>query len=251
MSGLHHALRDFQHALVLFSRISPGKGFVFSDSLQARAVACWPLIGFLLASISSLVWWLLEPVFGHEIAVLLAMSVMVLLTGAMHEDGFADYADSLGVNGREHILRVMKDSSLGSFGVIALFFVLLGRYLCLWTVGVAFVPVFVIAQSLSRMMAMSVMLSLDYVRTDETSKHPGLALDLSGLGLLANLAILLLVALAFSLPEVLFVCLGLWLVRFFMLRQLRFRLGGYTGDCLGALQIMGEFAVYLAYLIAA
>ncbi|HYV16299.1 MAG TPA: adenosylcobinamide-GDP ribazoletransferase [Conexibacter sp.] len=86
------------------------------------AAAAWfPLVGALVGGAAGAVRYLAEPVLGPSVAAILAVATLVVLTGALHQDGLADCADGLGVRGdRERRLAVMRDSATGAFGVLAL-----------------------------------------------------------------------------------------------------------------------------------
>lgn len=86
-----------------------------------RASGAFPAVGALVAAIGIAVRWSLTPWFGRPLATILALAVMVLTTGAFHEDGFADAADGLwGGDTPEERLRIMRDSRLGTYGTLAL-----------------------------------------------------------------------------------------------------------------------------------
>jgi adenosylcobinamide-GDP ribazoletransferase len=86
------------------------------------AAAPWfPLVGALVGALAGGVRVVAEPAFGPSVAAVLAVAVLVVVTGALHQDGLADCADGLGVRGdRERRLAVMHDSSIGVFGALAL-----------------------------------------------------------------------------------------------------------------------------------
>ena len=87
----------------------------------ARAVVFFPIIGFLMGLILVLVNGLLEPVASPRLTSVVLVTVLALLTGALHLDGLGDTFDGLGAGGdRERVLRVMDDSHTGAFGLIAI-----------------------------------------------------------------------------------------------------------------------------------
>jgi adenosylcobinamide-GDP ribazoletransferase len=90
-----------------------------------RAAGAFPAVGALVAAIGIAVRWSLTPWFGRPLATIVALAAMVLTTGAFHEDGFADAADGLwGGRSPEERLRIMRDSRLGTYGTLALIFLL-------------------------------------------------------------------------------------------------------------------------------
>ena len=102
-----------------------------SDTIEAAAqplaaaVRAFPLVGLLVGSAGALVYAVADLLgLSSSIAALLAIGAMVILTGGLHEDGLADSADGLGATTREKALAIMRDSHIGTFGVMALLFVL-------------------------------------------------------------------------------------------------------------------------------
>ena len=92
------------------------------DAGALGAAAAWfPAVGALIGLAAGGAWVAAEPTLGSGVAGALALVVMVVLTGALHQDGLADCADGLGVRGdRTRRLAVMRDSSTGAFGTTAL-----------------------------------------------------------------------------------------------------------------------------------
>lgn len=88
-----------------------------------HVVPYWPLSGWLTGGIMAGVLWLSAQILPFSVAVLLALAARLLITGALHEDGLADFFDGFGGGtNRERILSIMKDSHIGSYGVIGLIF---------------------------------------------------------------------------------------------------------------------------------
>ncbi len=96
----------------------------------AASLAWFPLVGVLLGLIISLAFWLLSPLFPRPVSSVLVVALLVLLTGGFHLDGLADTADGfLSARSRpEDILRIMKDSSIGTMGALGLILLILLKY---------------------------------------------------------------------------------------------------------------------------
>src|SRR3954466_13379625 len=92
------------------------------DAAALGTAAAWfPLVGALVGLVAGGAWVAAEPTLGAGVAGALAVVVMVVLTGALHQDGLADCADGLGVRGDRTLrLAVMRDSATGAFGTTAL-----------------------------------------------------------------------------------------------------------------------------------
>ena len=130
--SLKQELNLFYLALSFFTRIPVPKTLDYSDELLNRASRYFSLVGAVLAVLLTLVYLVATQFFSPAVAVLLVMLASLLLTGAFHEDGFADVCDGFGGGWtKERILTIMKDSRLGTFGVIGLISILGLKYLSL------------------------------------------------------------------------------------------------------------------------
>lgn len=212
----------------------------------------FPLVGIIVGLVGALTFWLANKVLPLEISVLLSMVATILLTGAFHEDGLADAADGLGGGyEREQVLTIMVDSRIGSYGAIALVMALVLKYQSLSYVSAAILPMVMVAgHALSRYMAVLVMFTQSYVKSTGKSKPIATQLSIPSLifasvfGLLAPL-ILLIPYLGLKYLAILLPVFIVWL--WFSLK-LKKRIGGYTGDCLGAMQQITEITFYLGIL---
>jgi adenosylcobinamide-GDP ribazoletransferase len=116
-AGRAHPVGDLALALA-FLTILPVRA---RDGDLARAAAYFPLVGAGIGAVAGGTRAAAEPLFGAAAATVLGMIVLVAVTGALHQDGLADTADGLGVRGdRDRRLAVMRDSSIGAFGTLAL-----------------------------------------------------------------------------------------------------------------------------------
>ncbi|MEJ7139039.1 adenosylcobinamide-GDP ribazoletransferase [Amphibiibacter pelophylacis] len=192
------------------------------------------------------------------VAALLALWASVALTGALHEDGWADSCDGLwGHATRERALEIMKDSRLGTYGVCGLVLMLGLRWALLTQISqgntALVLAVLVWAHAGSRALAVALMALLPYAGDAQASKvsdwvnPPARLVAHAALGAGLVLLGVALVLLAAGLPlGGLVLPLGAWGLLLIGLRAgLRRRLGGYTGDTLGAAQQLGEAAALL------
>jgi adenosylcobinamide-GDP ribazoletransferase len=217
----------------------------------ARAGRYLPAIGLLVGGFGALVFWLAQYIWPQPVAVVLAMVATICLTGAFHEDGLADTADGLGGGwDKARILAIMKDSRVGSYGVIATVLALLGKFALLATLPAGQVVAALIAgHAVSRFCAVSLMASLDYARDDEASKARPVAARL-GAGPLFVALIFAALPLQLLPPEHILPAIALAaLASLWLAAKCRRWLGGYTGDCLGAVQQLSEIAFYLGLAV--
>lgn len=235
-------------AVQYFTRIRVPAWVGHAPAGLTGAVRYFPAIGLVIGASGAAVLWLSALVLPAPLPAILSTIVTVLMTGAMHEDGLADTCDGLGGGTRERALEIMKDPRIGAFGAIALILVLMLKIatlslMPLWTAMAALVG----AHAFSRFCAVLVVFAGRYVGIADHSRAApvvervtisdvivaalfGLpALALSGMG--APIAIVVALALV-----------GL------LSRWCALRVGGYTGDTLGATQQLAEVGCYVALL---
>ncbi len=242
--SIRSEFETFVGAIRFFTRLPIPGPFGHGSLELERAIRYFPASGLIVGGLAALAFVAASFVWPKTLAVLLAMAVAIYITGALHEDGWSDMVDGFGGGWtKERILEIMRDSRVGSFGATALVVVLLARFLALVEIDLPLVPVALIAgHALSRLCATLVLASLDYARVDGKAKAFANRL---GKGELA-VAVLSAVPPLFLLPPLqtavgiaLAALATLWLARMFQ-RQI----GGYTGDCLGAVQQLAEIAFY-------
>lgn len=247
------ALNRFFNAVAFYTRLPCPNWVDYSSEQLNRASAFFPLIGYLVAAFSYLVFVLAHSLFSLELSLLLSMIASILLTGAFHEDGFADLCDGFGGGWKpEDILRIMKDSRLGTYGVTGLLLMLTIKWQALIDIASINLQLVLIAlvvsHSLSRAFSISLVMVLPYVQADALSKSKPIATqwhtgDMSFAWLTA------LIPLIFVPIEVALGLLLLGFLNFFWIyKWFKKRLAGYTGDALGASQQIQEVSCYLVLL---
>ncbi|GAW95376.1 MULTISPECIES: adenosylcobinamide-GDP ribazoletransferase [Colwellia] len=243
-------LNLFYLALSFFTRFPVPKTMIYSEALLNKANRYFSLVGLVTGLLLGLTYVGLSHFLPVNVAILLIMVISLLLTGAFHEDGLADMADGIGgAFAREKRLSIMKDSRIGTYGAVTLVMALLFKFTLLVELAQQdsnhLLLAIVLAASLSRAVAGSLISSLPYVSNDEQSKSKPLAQAQSW----AELTLLLLIGLApliFYASEVVFsLLLVLLFFRWFFKQWLMAKIGGFTGDCLGAAQQISELLIYL------
>jgi adenosylcobinamide-GDP ribazoletransferase len=211
-----------------------------------RAAVYLPLIGWLIGGVAALSFYLADLVWPQVTAVILALITGILITGALHEDGFADVCDGFGGGmDKQRILEIMKDSHIGVYGVLGLSLMLLLKISVLIALPAAAVPLVLLAgHSFSRLSPLLLMRRYNYARGND-SKSSGAVYkpNLQELAFAAVFALLPLVLLPtlFALAIIPVLLATLLLGHYFYRR-----IGGYTGDCLGASQQVAETIFYLS-----
>ncbi|MDP1659649.1 MAG: adenosylcobinamide-GDP ribazoletransferase [Methylotenera sp.] len=243
---LQNQWRYFLTAVMFFTRI-PVYFNDFDEADLNKATRFFPLIGILVGAMGALVFWLSDILLPLEVALLLSMASTVLLTGAFHEDGLADAVDGLGGGwSREQVLTIMVDSRIGSYGAIGLVLVLLTKYQALSYQSVVFIPASMIAgHSLSRLCAVLVMFTQNYVKAEGKSKPLATRLNIKELIIATFFGLLPMVFLDIKFLAALVPVAIVWL---WFSAKIKARIGGYTGDCLGAMQQLTETAFYIGLL---
>ncbi|GAA4467191.1 adenosylcobinamide-GDP ribazoletransferase [Nibrella saemangeumensis] len=252
-------LNLFYTALMFYTRIPVPKNIDHSEDMLNRATVFFPLIGWIVGAVALGTYWVGSILFPPELAILLSMVATIWTTGAFHEDGFADVCDGFGGGWTQtQILTIMKDSRLGTYGMVGLGLLLAVKFFALkaifttepfdWPVVLKVLA----AHSLSRLWAVTVIAGLPYAREDATSKVKPVAKGITGgqLLLTALFGLLPLLALASYTGIWLYLLflLPLGLVRWWLIRFFRRWIGGYTGDCLGATQQLSEVVLYLSFV---
>ncbi len=242
----------FLLALQFMTRLPVPAGLPYSDDLSVRSAKYYPAVGIVVGAIGAAVLFLASLVLPLPVAVLLSMAATLLITGAMHEDGLADTADGLGGGGSpERTLDIMRDSRIGVFGFVTLGMVLALKAAALMSMPPAMAAILLVAgHGLSRMATVHIIATTRYARPSGTKfAAPSITSDGYRWAFSTSLLILIALLLGSGIGVAFFAILGcIALAQVLRLMFLR-RLGGYTGDCLGGIQQMGELGVYLGALL--
>jgi len=253
IQATRHQFTVLRAGMRFLTRLPVGSLPAFRTEWLAQSLIYFPLIGALVGSVSAAVAWLL---FGHVSAwltVLAALLASVLVTGGFHEDALADAADGL-VGGQtvERRMEIMKDSRVGTYGVLALWFSLSAKLICLHDLALQdfsrLLVLLIAAHALARVSSVVLLYALPYVQHAQ-AKSGALAHVTLGV-LLFNLFAGSVLAVALLGPFLGLACLGVLAV-LTLATGLYFRskIGGVSGDCLGAAIQMVELGCYLAVLV--
>ncbi|WP_127104280.1 adenosylcobinamide-GDP ribazoletransferase [Pararhodobacter zhoushanensis] len=239
-------MRGARAALAFLTRLPAG---ALESADFARAPGWFAAIGLLIGGLTAVIWWLAALVWPPVIAAIIAVAAGLLLTGALHEDGLADTFDGLGSGcPRERALEIMRDSRIGSYGTLALGLALAARVAALAALG-PFAPVALIAgQSLSRAGMAMMLRAGPYVRAAGAGTGMTGPLGATRWPLFAALlaaTVLTGATLGWALVPALG---GLIAAQGLMRAWAVKRLGGLTGDVLGAAQVLGDLGFLLGVL---
>lgn len=240
---------------MFFTRLPLWRVVNVDPSAFSRVVPLWPIAGWLTGSVMALTLWAASLVFPLCIAAALALVARLMLTGGLHDDGLADFFDGMGCGGsRERILAVMKDSHIGTYGVIALIFLYLLAVGAITAIagsagiGVACASV-ITADVWSKFCASRIVSVLPYARTADSAKnHTVYTRTQAGELLLSFLIgfVPLAVAVWLGASAWLFVAaVAPVVVSYALFMLMHKKLGGYTGDCCGATFMLCELSFLL------
>ncbi len=245
---LIEAAHDGATAMLFLTRVPVPWRVPGVEQRLGRSAPWFPVVGLAIGGAGALAWWCGAAFWNPLIGAVLAVAATALLTGAFHEDGLADTFDGLGGSPeRARALEIMKDSRLGTYGALALMTVVLARVTALITLGAAAPAALIGAHALARFSSLPLIRALPYARADEDSgtARPFVG-GLSRTGLLAATAFTLIATTALwgaAAPAAWLACA---LATLLIAAWSRRRLGGITGDSVGAANQLAEVSIYLA-----
>lgn len=257
---MRHQIHLFFTALMFFTRI-PIPKIPYHPNMLQESARYFTWVGILVGSIAGLTFYLSSLLFSIELSILISMLSSIWVTGAFHEDGLADCFDAFGGGWKkEQILTIMKDSRLGTYGVIGLIASLSLKFLLLRELvhipSLYLLPFTLItAHSISRGMAIVMMQTLPYVQDIDSSKSKPLAnrqltlleLIIASIGIILPLLVLILKS--NQQFELTLVVIPVFIGALLLGKYWKKWIGGYTGDCLGATQQITELIFYFTVLL--
>jgi adenosylcobinamide-GDP ribazoletransferase len=253
--GQTHFYDRIWAALIFFTRLPFWRLHQPPKACYETVVEHWPLVGWLTGGVMAATLYGASMVLPYQVAVLVAIAMRLLLTGALHEDGLADFLDGFGGGGnnRQRILDIMKDSHIGTYGVIGLVLYLLLLFFCLSSMSPEMAALAILAADpYAKMLTAQLVSMMPYARREEEAKAKVIYRKIT---LVSGVSL----AVQGLLPIGLFVWyMGIaWetmifipaLVMYFLYLLIWRRLHGYTGDCCGAVCLMVELSVYLTLMV--
>lgn len=238
-------------AILFYTRITLPGHIEFSDERLNKATRYFPFIGILVGGSGAFVFWALNLFLSVHLSVIFSQVLMILLTGAFHEDAFADFCDGFGGgHTKEKILSIMKDSRIGTYGAVGISMLILTKYLLVVEFDVILIPVVLIAANIvSRLMPVFFIFTSKYTGIEESSKSKPVGGEKS-LKTFIIACIWGISPVFFLKLEVYASCVLFLLAIFLFFRfYVHKKINGYTGDVLGALQQISEIGFYLSFLI--
>ena len=238
-------------AFIFFTRLPFWRWHQPPQACYKTVVEHWPLTGWLTGELMAATLWVGSHYLPYLVAVLLAVVVRLMVTGALHEDGLADFLDGFGGGGhdRERILTIMKDSHIGTYGVLGLIIYELLLVATLYSLSPTLAALTILAADpYAKMVTAQLISMMPYARKEEEAKNKTVyrkmqwpaGISLAIQGLLPMGLYLWYTGLPWEL--IIFLpCLAMYLLYLLIWNRLR----GYTGDCCGAVCLLVELTVYL------
>jgi adenosylcobinamide-GDP ribazoletransferase len=237
-------LRGPRAAVTFLTRIPWSHTFDHTD--LAAATPYFPAVGALVGALGAGIYWLAGTLWPTPVDIVLAIATTVLVTGALHEDALADFADGFGGGwSREQVLAIMKDSRVGSYGVVAVVLVLLAKFATLTSINQSDVwRALIAAHAIARWAPLPLLSFLPYVRPEGGTGTPfagGVTTPRLALGTALMLAIVGVTLGLRAIPTIIAATIITAVAGWYFRR----RIGGITGDCLGATTQCVELTTYL------
>jgi adenosylcobinamide-GDP ribazoletransferase len=246
------AYEDFLSAVRFLTRVPVPSGTMQVNAL-ASAVKFFPFIGLIIGGCAALIHHLLVPHLSRLVSSALLVACLVAVTGCLHEDGLADAADGFGGGwNKEQILRIFRDSNIGSYGATVLSLSLLLRVVLIAAIPLEKISAYLIAsQILCRWTTLPLSYYLPSARSTQGADHAvnGLGASIARFTTLSTLiwgsfysVVLVILVLRTSGVAPILCAVGL---TFVTARYYWSKINGVTGDCFGATNQLTEVAVYL------
>lgn len=242
-------VKGFLAAFMMFTRLPLWRIIQVDKKYYTQVLSYWPLVGFVTGFTTWGVLYVTSQVMPLLPACILAIAARILLTGALHEDGLADFLDGFGGgHDKEKILSIMKDSHIGSYGTIGLiiYFIFYTAQLSSFY-SLTLPGVIIGADVLSKLCSAAMISTLSYARTEESSKNKVVyrrtpVTEFIVISLFCLVALWLLHTPLLALIPTMFIvgCLRWYFKR---------KIGGYTGDCCGATVLIAEQFFYIGTTI--
>lgn len=238
-------------ALIFFTRLPFWRLAEVPSEYFKNIVSHWALAGWLTAGLSVIVLYASSLILPVSVALLLAMATRLLVTGCLHEDGLADFFDGFGGGTtRERILSIMKDSHMGSYGVIGLIFYFGFYYSLLSSLPVELVGCAILAgDPYSKGVAAMIINRLPYARKEEEAKSKTIYSRMTATEYVFSIVCCMVPLLWLSRPVYLWATLLPIITWYLLTSFMKRKIQGYTGDCCGATFLLCELSFYLGIVI--
>lgn len=248
---LKNEIKALLTAFLTYSRLRFFTINNITSDIMASSVKYLPYVGLVVGIFSYLVYYIAHFAFSNQTSIIFSMICSIMLTGAFHEDGFADVCDGFGGGwNKEQILRIMKDSSVGAFGAIGLIIILLLKFSLLNDINLNIFAVTIIsAHTISRFSPIIIVLFFDYSESQNGASKSRFA-NRSITFMSSIISIIPAISVSFLYGRLIYLTtiLPIIIIPFILGLYFRKKIGGYRGDCLGAVQQISEIVFYMSVI---
>ncbi|MFD1294048.1 adenosylcobinamide-GDP ribazoletransferase [Lutibacter holmesii] len=242
-------LTIFLTAIMFFTRIPCPKWIDHSGDILQKCTKYFSMIGVIVGCFGALVFWVASYILPLNISILLSYVSTIWITGAFHEDGFADVCDGFGGGWtKDKILAIMKDSLVGTYGIVGLICLFTLKLFSLFEISNQLIITIIAGHSVSRCLAAFILYLYPYART-ENSKSIAVANNFKLTYLIFNIVIGFSPLLLFKTYWVFLAIIPPFIAMLLLGRFFKKWIGGQTGDCAGATQQITEVIFYLSLLV--
>ncbi len=254
LQNIFNVMKRILAALMFFTRLPFWRLATLGKEYFRNVVNYWPYAGIITGGAGATVMLGASFFFPVIVAVILGLAARILVTGALHEDGLADFFDGFG-GGRdkEQVLRIMKDSHIGSYGVLGILFHFVLQVAVLSSMPIAIsVPLFFCGDIFCKFISSNIVNLLPYARTEQESKNKLVYNRMPVWIFAVNLLLvsgLLWHFYGLYIPAVAaYAAIAPCVTFFLIILYLKKRIQGYTGDCCGATFLLCELAFLITSL---
>lgn len=251
MTWVHAQAKLFASSIMFLTRLPAPRLLTAENPHVNRLAVYFPIVGAVVGSLAAAVYFAASLIFPLDIAVAFSIIATVLVTGAFHEDGFADTCDGFGGGWtREQVLSIMKDSRIGTYGAVGIGLMLFLKFLLLKSLSPSLIGITLIAgHTFSRAVPIALCYVLPYARDEalKTDLKPVLR-GVSFSQVLLSFAWGMLPLMLFPSAWFFLAVIPALLIAAYLGYYFKRRIGGYTGDCCGAMQQVCEVVFYATIL---
>jgi adenosylcobinamide-GDP ribazoletransferase len=242
-------IRRFLVAVQFLTRLPVPRSLNSSETDIGAAAAFFPLVGVMVGGGAALVFLGVQRVLPLPASIFFAIVFAAFITNGFHEDGLADSFDGFGGGWtKDRVLEIMRDSRIGTYGTLALIFVILGKLILLSALSSGQIwRWLIVVHTAGRWTILPLCVWLPYARAEGQGKL--VAQQVGVLEIVMGTVTLLLVLILLPWPAALAALLAASLVTLLSGLYYRARLQGVTGDCLGATNQLTEVVLYLTAVI--
>ena len=242
-------LSIFFTAFMFFSRIPAPKWVDHSNEILKKSARYLSLIGVIVGCFGALIYWVSLFILPQNISLLLSIISTIWITGAFHEDGFADVCDGFGGGyTKDKILAIMKDSLVGTYGIVGLICLLSLKYVSLNEIPVNIILTIIAGHSVSRFITSFILYFYPYARIGD-SKAKSIASTFTLSSLITNGVFGIIPLFFYNNYWVFLTLIPPFIAMLLLGRFFKKWIGGQTGDCAGATQQVAEVVFYLSLIV--